>query len=191
MLDGIIKWDQELLVYLNNLGSEPFDSFWLWVTNMYTWIPLFLLFFILIYIKYPKKEVFPNVVTIVLLIVFITLASYITKELVQRLRPNNAEEIKKIIRILRPPTDYSFFSGHSSSSFSIITIVVLLLRKKIKWVWVFYLWPFLFAYSRIYVGVHYPLDLIIGGIVGVVSANGFYWLHKKFILPYLVLDHRE
>ncbi|MGY8915678.1 MAG: phosphatase PAP2 family protein [Flavobacteriales bacterium] len=108
-----------------------------------------------------------------------------TKEFVARLRPNNNEEINTIIRILRSPTGYSFFSGHASSSFSITTLVFLFLRPKFKWAWVFYIWPLLFTFSRIYVGVHYPVDILVGAMVGILSALMFYKLHQRFIIPYL------
>ncbi|NJB70742.1 undecaprenyl-diphosphatase [Saonia flava] len=186
MLEDILRWDQETFIYFNGLGTTTYDLFWVTVTEIYTWIPLFILFFVLISLKFPKREVFSKVLTIAFLIGFVLLASYVTKEWVARLRPNNTEEINTIIRILKRPTDYSFFSGHSSSSFAITTLIVLFLRKKIKWAWIFFLWPLLFAYSRIYVGVHYPVDLFVGAFVGIAAAFLFYKIHKKIISPYLV-----
>jgi len=107
---------------------------------------------------------------------------------VQRLRPNNNIAINTFIRIVKDPSSYSFFSGHSSSSFSITTLIVLFLRKKVKWSWVFYTWPLLFAYSRIYVGVHYPLDILVGTLVGISSGILFYKIYNRFIKPYTALN---
>ena len=113
----------------------------------------------------------------------------LTKHAVARLRPNNTEDINTLIRILKTPSTYSFFSGHSSSSFSVTTAVVLFLRRRFKWCWVFYLWPLLFVFSRIFVGVHFPVDIIVGATVGVLSALFFYMLYVRLISPALGLSH--
>lgn len=189
MLDEILQWDRETLIYLNSLGIEKYDLFWLIVTNIYTWIPLFLFFFILIFWKYTKKEAIYVTLTVIGLIIFILVATDLTKDFFGRLRPNNNTEINSIIRILKNPPSFSFFSGHAASSFSITTIIVLFLRRKVKWSWVFYLWPLLFALSRIYVGVHYPIDIIVGAVIGAISAVVFYSIYTRLIRPYLRLNH--
>lgn len=185
MLDRILQWDRETFVYLNNLGIEQYDFFWSTLTKFPPWIPLFVLFLWLFFIKFTKREALIIIMTLTVLIFFVTTLTDLTKELVGRTRPNNNEEIKTVIRILRNPSGYSFFSGHASSSFSITTFVVFCLRHHFKWVYLFYVWPILFAMSRIYVGVHFPVDLIVGALVGILSAWIFYKLHGLLILPYL------
>ncbi|WP_411032239.1 phosphatase PAP2 family protein [Spongiimicrobium sp. 3-5] len=189
MLKRLLEWDEETFVYLNSLGTEQFDFFWATITNIATWIPLFLLLAVFVFRKFPVKQALPIILTIVVLALFITGFTSIVKEVVGRLRPNNNEAINDIIRIVKNPQSLSFFSGHAASSFSITTLTVLFLRKRIKGVWFFYLWPLLFSYSRIYVGVHYPIDIFVGAVVGVLTAWLFYDLFKKFIVPYLGLDH--
>ena len=180
MFRKLLEWDSDTFVYLNGLGTKEYDFFWATITNIYTWIPLLLLFFILIFVRYPKKEALFMSLTIIALMLFIIAITDLTKEFVARLRPNNEEAINSIIRILKRPVSYSFFSGHASSSFSITTLVVLFLRKKIKWVWLFYLWPILFTSSRIYIGVHYPLDIIFGASIGILSALLFFNLYNIY-----------
>ncbi len=191
MLKSLLEWDRDTFVYLNNLGIEEYDLFWTTVTNFPTWIPLFILFIVLIFKKYPKKEAVYVLLTIVAMILFVSSFTDIVKNYVARLRPNNTEEINTIIRILKSPNTYSFFSGHAASSFSITTIFVLFLRKRFKWVWLCYIWPFLFAASRIFVGVHYPVDIIVGTFVGVTSAILFHKAYARLIVPYLGLNHLE
>src|SRR5690606_33453489 len=147
-----------------------YDLLWSTITNFATWIPLFLLFIYLIFRKYPKNEALYVVGTVCLTVITVALLTGITKEVVARLRPNDTEEINTLIRILKSPVGYSFFSGHASSSFSITTSVFLFLRHYIKWSWLFFIWPIAFALSRIYVGVHYPLDLLVGAGVGILFA---------------------
>lgn len=191
MFDKLLEWDRETFIYLNSLGIEKYDFFWSTVTTISTWIPLFLLFIVLFFKAYPKKQALYSILTVIFMFVFVLTLTDLTKEIVARLRPNNDIDFNGFIRILKKSNGYSFFSGHASSSFSITTIVVLFLWKEFKWVVLFYLWPLLFALSRIYVGVHFPIDLMAGALVGAGSAFLFYWLHQRLISPYLGLGRHE
>lgn len=187
MLDKILQWDREAFVYLNSLGIEQYDFFWSTVTKYPPWIPLFVLFFTLFFVKFSKREAYFMILTLLVMVFFVTTLTDLTKHVVARIRPNNNEELNTLIRILRSPTGFSFFSGHASASFSVTTLVVLLLRHRFKWAYFFYIWPVLFAMSRIYLGVHFPLDIIVGALVGICSAWLFYTLYHLLILPYLGL----
>lgn len=176
MLQTLKEWDRELFVWLNNLGIESWDSFWLFVTQIEPWFALFIYFFVLIFYFYGFRKAL-TVIFFLFLTAGVTLfLTDLTKEYVGRLRPNNVLELGEFIRILQTPNNYSFFSGHASSSFAITTFVVLSLRKYHKLVYCFYLWPLLFVMSRIYVGVHYPSDLFVGSLVGTVMAFFMRWL---------------
>jgi len=190
MLDKILQWDRDAFVYLNSLGIEQYDIFWSTVTKFPPWLPLFAFIIILFFVKFSKREAIAMILTLLVMVVFVGTLTDLTKNVVARLRPNNDEELNTLIRILRSPSGFSFFSGHASSSFSVITLTVLFLRRKFKWVYLFYIWPILFAMSRVYVGVHFPIDLIIGALVGIVSAWLFYRLYWVLISPYLKLNHR-
>ncbi|WP_372973689.1 phosphatase PAP2 family protein [Muriicola sp.] len=183
MWDRLIEWDRNTLIFLNSLGIEEYDAFWAYVTHTSSWIPLFALFAILFLLKFSRKEALARILTTLLLFGCVMALMYVTKEFVARLRPNNADELRGVIRVLLRPEDYSFFSGHAANSFAITTLVVLFLRKKLPWVYVFFIWPLLFSLSRIYVGVHYPLDLIAGSLVGVFMAVLFYQGFQRFIKP--------
>lgn len=189
MLDKILQWDREAFVYLNSLGIEQYDMFWSTVTKFPPWIPLFVLIISLFFIKFSKREALFMILTLLMMVFFVSTLTDLTKNVVARLRPNNDEEINTLIRILRSPSGFSFFSGHASSSFSVITFVVLFLRHHFKWIYLFYIWPILFAMSRIYVGVHFPIDLMVGASVGIFSAWMFYKLYGLLISPYLKLNH--
>ncbi|ADY28434.1 MULTISPECIES: phosphatase PAP2 family protein [Cellulophaga] len=186
MLDKLLQWDRDIFIYLNNLGIEEYDSFWSFVTNISSWVPLYLLFFILIFYKRPKKQALVDFATVVLVFLFVLLLTNLTKDFVGRLRPSSDTTLSNLIRVVTKAHGFSFFSGHASSSFSLTTIVVLVLRDKYKWVYFAYIWPLLFCMSRIYVGVHYPLDIAVGALVGTVSAYLLYKLSKKLTKPYLV-----
>ena len=109
MLERILQWDREALIYLNSLGVEEYDLFWSTVTNIYTWIPLFLFFFLLIFWKYPRKEAIYITLTVISLIAFILVATDLTKGFFERLRPNNNAEISSIIRVFKKSGQFQFF----------------------------------------------------------------------------------
>ncbi|KQC29726.1 phosphatase PAP2 family protein [Flagellimonas eckloniae] len=183
MFQKLLNWDKETFIYLNGLGTESYDSFWSTITEITTWIPLFLLFALLFILKFPRRESLLNILSVVATTIFIVVLTYLAKIFIERPRPCNDETINSAIRILKTPTDYSFFSGHASSSFAITAMVFLLLRSRVKWAWIFFLWPLAFSYSRIYVGVHFPLDILVGAIIGILSAIFFYKMYKRLFYP--------
>lgn len=184
MLEQLIEWDKEALIFLNSLGVEEYDSFWTQITQIPTWIPLFLFFFLILLWYHPLKKALILMATVLALLGFVLIATDLTKEWVERIRPNNDSEINHLLRVLRNPTSYSFFSGHAATSFSLTTLLVVILRKRTKWIWLLFIWPILFSLSRIYVGVHYPIDIMVGTLVGLCSAFLFYYLYNRFIIPY-------
>lgn len=181
MIEKIKQWDIDLFIYLNNSGIESLDGFWLLVTKITFWIPLFILIFYLIFrsFKTPKSY---RVTSFFLGLVFTSIALMeLTKRAVGRLRPNNLQEISESIRVLKDSTDFSFYSGHASSSFAIATFAFLIFRKKFKWFWLVFIFPILFTLSRIFVGVHFPIDLFMGSLVGVFLAFIFYLICKNHL----------
>ncbi|MDX1542620.1 MAG: phosphatase PAP2 family protein [Christiangramia sp.] len=179
MWEQIEQWDRELFVYLNNLGIEKYDSFWIFVTNPTHWIPLYFIFFLFFFLAFHwKKAAFSTL--FLLAAVFTTWGfTNLVKGIALRLRPNNNPDLTDLIRILQEPTNYSFFSGHASTSFAATTFVVMVLISKTRWIYLAYIWPVIFVMSRIYVGVHYPGDILVGMIVGIIMAVIFYQLYLK------------
>ena len=183
MLDQLLSWDKKTLLYLNNLGSPTFDPLWSFITHITSWIPLFILFVVLFWLKYSRKQAIQRIAVVGLLIFVITQVCNLVKRSTGRLRPCNDETINGMMRILHTPSDFSFFSGHASTSFAVTVLVYLLLRDKVKWAGTFFIWPILFSYSRLYLGVHFPLDVIVGALVGSFLAWLFFRGYLRLSIP--------
>lgn len=184
MLDKLLEYDKNLFVYLNQLGIERYDAFWNLITRVTFWIPLFLLFPFLLYKAYPVRVARKLVFLLVLLAVCTITLTETVRNVVGRLRPSNTPDLQDLIRILQTPDNFSFFSGHAANSFAVTVFMVLLLRNSFKWTWVLFIWPVLFSLSRIYVGVHYPGDILAGAFVGCFMGFSFYRIAKSRILFY-------
>ena len=181
LLDKIIAQDKELFIYLNALGNESWDNFWVIVTNQFSWIPLFLLIFFLIFKAYGWKKGIVLVLVAAALVTFSDQFVNLIKNTVGRLRPNNDPTLNEFIRILKGPKGFSFISGHSTTSFAVTTFLIATLKKHYKYSYLLLIWPFLFAYSRIYVGVHFPTDLFVGMFVGIAIGFSFYKISLFFL----------
>lgn len=191
MLSRVLDWDRELFLFLNGLGSKAFDSFWINATDGYNWVLLFVVFLYLLFKTFPAKEALVMTLNAVALLLVVLLMTLVAKHGFARLRPIHAPHLQTLIRSLIQSEGYSFFSGHASSSFSLTTLMFLYLRNTFRWCSLFFIWPIIFAFSRIYVGVHYPADILTGAIVGMLSGFLFYRGYIDIILPYIQLSRRE
>lgn len=179
MLEQLHHYDRALFLYLNQLSGSFLDPFWVTITQIHNWIPLFIFLIWLVFRSYPRKQAL-----LITLIVFSTLFftlffTEMVKEWVSRLRPNNDEMLINLVKVLQSPHDFSFFSGHASNSFAITTLFFLTLRKHFRYIGFIFIWPILFSLSRIFVGVHYPSDIITGTIVGIFIGIVF---HRFLVL---------
>lgn len=174
MLEQLYEYDRSLFLFLNRLSGDSLDTFWVVTTQIYTWIPLFLFMLYLVFKHYNTKQAVQITVAVLLTLLFTLLFTELVKEWFARIRPNNETTFNTLIKILQTPGDYSFFSGHASNSFAVSTIFYLVLRHKVKYLKFIFLWPVLFCLSRIFVGVHYPSDILVGSVTGVFIGIVFH-----------------
>ncbi len=170
MIERIIDLDHQLLIFINQTGSTEWDSFWLTITDAWNWIPFYVLILFLVFRYFSKREVKWILICFSLTFLCTALMTTGTKELVQRLRPLHNEELIPYLRIITTEKGYSFFSGHTSNSFAICTFLYLVLRSVLRWAFWVYLWAVPYAFSRMYLAVHFPTDVAVGLVIGVSTA---------------------
>lgn len=182
MLEKIIDLDKSLFVFLNNLGSKPFDDIWLLVTKQFNWIPFFLLLLYILFKNIGRKKSLVVLLMVAVMITFSDQTTNLIKNNIQRIRPCNDEELSGLIRVVRDSDTFSYFSGHASNSMAAMMFVFLILRRYFKYSYLIFLYPLIFAYSRIYLGLHFPLDIISGYVFGSLVGILFYRIYKKIEL---------
>lgn len=185
MLDSLIELDKNLLIYLNSLGTPAFDGFWLFITKQLNWIPVFIF---LLYLAFKNLGWRNTVLVIIMLSLLITLTDQTTnlfKNTVQRLRPLNNPDIAGFVRGFKYSSSYSFFSGHASNSMACAFFLYHVLKPHVKHMWIIFLWPLIFAYSRIYLALHYPGDILSGFVWGIFTSSLLLMLYRflRKLLP--------
>jgi undecaprenyl-diphosphatase len=182
-MDSLLLWDQELFLWLNSLGSEPFDAFWMTVTDKRYTIGLYAILTAVMSKRLSWKNTLWMLLVITLLITFTDQVTNLFKDGFKRLRPCHEAGLSDIMRQVKPGCGgkYGYFSGHASNSFAMATFFVVLFArhfKRLRWLFVV---AALVAYSRIYIGVHYPLDVISGTCFGILGG----WLFAKLYLRFI------
>ncbi len=183
-MEKLIELDKEFFIYLNNLGSPMWDGFWLFMTEKLYQIPLYL---VLLYFFYKYFGVKGTIITLVIVTALITasdqLSNLFKNILFMRPRPCRAEGVSEYTRyIAERCVGYGYFSAHASNSMALAFFSGLVLQKKMKFILAgMLLWSIVVSYSRIYVGVHYPGDILTGMAIGILLGFFAYKLHTFLI----------
>ncbi len=179
MIETIKTWDESLFLYLNNFHTDFLDPIIFQLTHTWPWIPLYLFLTYLIVKKYEKKSWWVFIALGLTILFADQFTSGFMKPFFERLRPCHDPRWDGMLHNYgKCGGMFGFASSHASNSFAIATIISLTLGKyypQTKWL---FLWATFFSYTRIYLGVHYPADVIVGGIVGIVSAYLAFHLAK-------------
>lgn len=187
MLERLIAIDKDVFVFLNSLGSEKYDSLWLLITKQLHWTPFFIFILYLVYKKLGHWKHFLVVVLAIALLITVTdQFTNLIKFTFQRLRPCNNPEFEGIIRVVKSSSTFSFFSGHAANSMASTMFVFMILKRYYKYAALLFLFPLIFAYSRIYLGLHYPIDILTGYAVGALLGYLFYRLYQRIIKKYFL-----
>lgn len=195
MLEVLKNIDTWLLMLINSANHPFFDSLMWWISDKYIWIPMYLFLIVKMYQKF-RFDIWKIIIVIAVTITLSDgISSGIIKKQVQRYRPSHNIELKESLH-LHQYSDGTFYSGgkygfvssHAANSLAIAILVCLFLGGSSKIYYLLVVWALIVSYSRVYLGVHYPSDIVGGLIVGFFSATVSYWLGVKFLK---IKDRRE
>ena len=201
----MIELDQKLFLFLNSLHSPFFDTVMRILSIKTVWIPLYLAIIWMIARKYGKSAWIPLLIIPVLVLVDDRGANLL-KNLTERLRPCHEPALAGLVHTgnghlpyvpIRPchepalaglvhtvnghcPGMYSFVSGHAANSFGVAAYSASLLGRR-WYTWSIFVWAALVSYSRIYLGVHYPGDILAGALLGLIAGTGLAWIAQRMI----------
>lgn len=181
-MEEIIQEDKNLFLYLNNLGDTPFDQFWMMISATWIWVPLYVILCHLLYKNFKLKSLLYILLFIAIGVTVSDQVSGIFKYGVARLRPCHDPSLQNVMRIVKCGGQYGFYSAHASNTFFLASYLSFLLKDKLKWFpYAIFVWAAVVAYSRIYLGVHFPVDILVGAFVGTLLGGLFAMLAKKVI----------
>jgi undecaprenyl-diphosphatase len=188
MLETIIELDQQLFLWLNGLHADWLDPIMLFITKRNPWIPLYALILFLV-IRKLKWQSWSMVLAFAVLITLADqAASGFFKPFFERLRPCHEPAIQDLVHMVKGcGGQYGFASSHASNTFALAFFLWFIYRNNYAKIMIG--WAVVVSYSRIYVGVHYPGDIIMGAILGVIAAIITYQLYKRIFPNHLEKIH--
>ena len=186
MIEEILKLDSQLFLYLNNLGSPTVDNFWIYLSykesNIIFYLALLVFYFYSKSKKIKLSEVFYSLLFIAIMIAIADQTANLFKDSFQRLRPCYNESLISFVRLVNESCGgkYGFFSAHASNSFSLAVFFGLLFKNKFRFIiYMTLFYAFLISFSRIYLGVHFPLDIFFGGVYGIITGLVIFRIYEN------------
>jgi len=183
MFDKLELLDRELFLAINGWHTPLFDSVMYYVSQIWVFTPVFVYWLYMVFNRYGIKKLLILLGFLSLLVVLTDQTSNITKHAIKRYRPTHNLEIQSQVHIVNDYKGgmYGFFSGHSTNTFGVAMLLFLIFSKEsIVFRAFFFAWAGITAYSRIYLGVHYPSDIFVGFIVGLFWGYVVYRLIQYF-----------
>lgn len=184
-MNGLIDIDQSIFLYLNGKHTPFWDAVMVLFTGTGYWLLFYLPLLYFIVKKYGAKA-FIILVMLALAILISDQVSGLIKDTVQRLRPTHDPGIQNLVHsVVTKGGRYGFFSSHASNTFTTAIFTALLFRNS-RYNLIIFSWAILISYTRIYLGLHYPLDILAGMTFGILAGSGMYklliFLEKNFLL---------
>lgn len=181
MLDFLISLDKSIFLALNQMHSPFFDQLMWWISDKYIWIPVYAFLLYLVF-RYKGKQGFILLFFIALVVTLTDQTSVkLFKEVFERLRPCHDPTLEGMVHIVNNKCggQFGFVSSHAANTFGIAIFLTKLLNPHIRWIgWPLIIWAAVVSYSRIYLGVHFPGDIIGGALLGIFWGYITFYLYR-------------
>ncbi len=177
-IDTLKNIDNAILLWINSRHSDTLDTLMWNASGRYTWIPLYLVLAYFIIQKYGKRSWLPIVCTIIAVVLADQASNHLFKNIIMRYRPSHNLTLQGQLHYVNGYIGglYGFASSHASNTTAFAVFIILLFRK---WLVTISLicWVLLVCYSRMYLGVHYPSDILGGMLIGIITGGGMFWIY--------------
>ena len=176
-----------MFLWLNGLHTGWLDTVMVSITEMWPWIPIYILLLYMVFKQYGKRGWWILLAVALLILCSDQLSAHVCKPLFHRLRPCFNPELEGLIHLPKglPGGRYGFVSSHAANTFAVAAFLTPVLRKQWRWIgWMLFGWAIISSYSRIYVGVHYPGDVIAGAALGFMIGLIGFWIFRKMTDKY-------
>jgi undecaprenyl-diphosphatase len=186
MLESLLSFDHSLFYTLNGQNAPWLDPLMFWASKSIVWLPLFAFLFYLCLKTFGWKTI-TVLAALALTLTFSDQLSNLVKNDVKRLRPSNQPGMSEAVHIVNGYRggEFGFYSAHATNTFAVAVFLLVLFQGRYRFLYVVLPgWAFLMTYTRLYLGVHYPLDLISGGVAGVLIG----WFAGRVTLYFLSLQ---
>ena len=170
-MNGIEAIDSQVFLWLNGHHADWLDTVMIAITGMKLWIPVYLLLAYLVIRQYGKKSIWIFLAVGLVILCSDQLSAHVFKPLFHRLRPCFNPDLEGMVHLPKglPGGKYGFVSSHAANSFGIASFLTAVMRKRYRHIgWWLYIWALVSSYSRIYLGVHYPGDILAGAALGIL-----------------------
>jgi len=181
MLEQLKQFDHHLFYLVNHgMGNAVFDWLMPIMRNPATWVPLYVIIIVFCIYRYQKTGVY-LIIALALAVGATDVTGNIIKHSVKRLRPCNSAQMASLITTrVSCGSGYSFTSSHASDHFAIAVFLGMVFYRRRKWLWMLTVgWATLIGFAQIYVGLHYPADVLAGALLGTAIAWLFVSLFRK------------
>lgn len=181
MIDYLNALDTNLFLLINGWHSSFFDGFMIFVSAKLSWLPLYAFLLYLIIRKYKWRSLLVLGFIVLLILASDQLSVHGFKNTFQRLRPCHNEDLQLLIHNVNGcGGQYGFVSSHATNSFALVVFISLLFKKTYHYLPYFLVvWGLLIAYSRVYLGVHYPGDVFGGALLGTSIGWVIFYIFQK------------
>lgn len=197
----LLDLDRRLFLILNGLNHPDLDGFMFAATDMKFWIPFYLWFIYVLFKKLDQQAWIALICIALTVLIADQTTSHLLKPLVQRLRPSHEPGLEGLVHLVKTPAgiwykggQFGFPSSHAANAFGVAIFLWLVLGRIYPWTIIGFAIAAVLAYTRIYLGVHYPLDVLAGILIGSASSYACWQLFirlDKMMVKRKAEEHSE